>query len=152
MSLVNLDQRREDAPRLKIDENLSDLLCPTSNNDLKNIGDDRVLLLDRARHVKRLRQEQKRLFPAQIFRESSWDILLNCYVAELEGRHLCVKQLHADLDESNTAMLRRLADLERLGLIARSRDDQDGRRTNVRLTQSAVDLIRQFLERYDGAI
>ena len=73
--------------------------------------------------------------------------MLNCFIAKLEGRQLCVKQLHIDLEESNTAMLRRLADLERLGLLIRSRDNIDGRRTLVQLTPRATDLVRQFLQR-----
>lgn len=105
-------------------------------------------MLAKARQVQRSRQGQRSLFPPPLFRESSWDILLNCFVAQLEKRHLCVKQLHAELDESNTALLRRLADLERLALLERSRDGLDGRRTLVHLTPRATELIGQFLDRY----
>jgi len=145
---MDMDRLQDDCRHLSDLEELGSLLSVSSRDALACDVDDISPLLEHARHVQAMRHAQRRLFPASLFRESSWDIILNCFIAQLEARHLCVKQLHSELDESNTAMLRRLADLELLGLILRSRDELDGRRTLVRLTPLADGLIRQFLKSY----
>ncbi|KQX20784.1 MULTISPECIES: winged helix DNA-binding protein [unclassified Sphingomonas] len=86
------------------------------------------------------------MFPDAVFRDSCWDIMLLCFSGQLADRRICVKQLHNELDQSNTSLLRRIQELEDAGMIRRERDDLDGRRTVVRLTDSAVAAMSRFFQ------
>lgn len=141
-----------DSGKFRLNGELGNLLCFSSSVDPGLFEKDSHELLECARRTQRWRRAVRRQFPPSLFRESSWDILVDCYVARLEGHSLCVKQLHAESSESSTAFLRRLGELERMDLLSRTRDDADGRRTIVRLTPRAVGLLRTFFEQYGLSI
>lgn len=103
-------------------------------------------LIERARAAMAIRLAQRRIFPAAVFRESCWDIMLLCFGRQLEGHALCIKQIRNHLDESNTALLRRIDELEQAGMVRRHRDTADGRRTMVQLTPSAVAAMTRFFD------
>jgi DNA-binding MarR family transcriptional regulator len=109
---------------------------PGSVAELRNQS-DRVL---------RWRRIQRSLFPEAVFRESCWDILLLCLSGQLAGRQMCVKQIRNELDESSTSLLRRLQELEDAGMLRRERDDVDGRRTIVRLTDEAATAMSRYFK------
>lgn len=67
-----------------------------------------------------------------------------CFVGELEMRQLCIKQIRNHLDESSTALLRRVDELERADMLQRQRDTIDGRRTMVRLTPAGLRAMTRF--------
>lgn len=93
-----------------------------------------------------VRLAQRRIFPSAVFRESCWDIMLLCFASQLEGHPLCIKQIRNQLDESNTALLRRIDELEQAGMVRRHRDELDGRRTMVQLTPAAIAAMTRFFE------
>ena len=103
-------------------------------------------LIERARSAMAIRQAQRRIFPAAVFRESCWDIMLLCFASQLEGYPLCIKQIRNHLDESNTALLRRIDELEQAGMVRRHRDELDGRRTTVQLTPAGIAGMTRFFE------
>jgi hypothetical protein len=123
-------------------------LLGNTNIDLNLSCESVALLLVKARMAQRERHGLRELFPAAICRDPSWDILLGCFIAQLEQHPLCVKQIRCELDESNTALLRRLDDLQELGLVSRRRDDVDGRRTIVEISPKGMNAMAQFLDRY----
>ena len=133
---------------ISLSDDISNSLLHNTNIDLELTCDGAARLLGHAQLAKRERRGIRELFPAAISRDPSWDILLDCFIAQLERRPLCVKQIHGDLKESNTALLRRLDDLEAAGLIARRRDDLDGRRTIVEISSKAMRAMAEFLDRY----
>ncbi|MES2496775.1 MAG: transcriptional regulator [Pseudomonadota bacterium] len=92
----------------------------------------------------RWRRVQRSIFPDAVFRESCWDIMLMCFTSDLEQGSLCVKQIRSELDESNTSLLRRIQELEDAGMVQRQRDDVDGRRTIVRLTNDGKAAMARF--------
>lgn len=94
--------------------------------------------------ILRWRRIQRDIFPEAVFRESCWDIMLLCFTGQLADRRIYVKQLRNELDESGTALLRRIQELEDAGMIRRQRDEMDGRRTVVRLTDTAIAAMSRF--------
>jgi DNA-binding MarR family transcriptional regulator len=72
--------------------------------------------------------------------------MLLCFTGQLANRPICVKQLRNDLDESSTSLLRRIQELEDAGMVQRQRDDVDGRRTVVRLTDAAIAAMSRFFQ------
>ena len=107
-------------------------------------------LLDMVRLAMARRIAKRSIFPPAVFRESCWDIMLICFVGEIENRHPCIKQIRNQLDESNTALLRRIDELEGTGLLKRHRDQVDGRRTTIRLTRDGIAAMTRFFAQIDG--
>ncbi|WP_164857199.1 winged helix DNA-binding protein [Sphingomonas crocodyli] len=108
---------------------------------------ERNLLRGFTRHALKLHAEFTREFPRPIFGNANWVILLACLDALLNGRIQCVKQIRAMLDESSTAVLRRIEALEKCGMIGRRRDPDDGRRTHVLLTVAGYRTMAEHLPR-----
>jgi DNA-binding MarR family transcriptional regulator len=77
---------------------------------------------------------QSRLFPADLFGEPTWDILLDLYVAGRESRRVPTTSACIGAHVPPTTALRWLRILEARGFVERESDGKDGRRTFVRLT------------------
>lgn len=99
-----------------------------------------------SRRAAQWRRAQRQIFPKAALNESCWDILLLCFVGQVGGRSICVKQIRNELDESNTSVLRRLQELEQAGLITRRRDELDGRRTIVALSMAGANAMLRYFE------
>jgi len=80
-----------------------------------------------------------------LFGEPAWDILLDLFVARRDGRDISVTSACMAGCCPPTTGLRHLASLETCGLVERVPDAADGRRFNVRLTSTAIDLIERAL-------
>lgn len=96
-----------------------------------------------ALHLRRLRRTY---FPSAALREACWDILLMCLIGQLDQRPLCIKQLRNQLDESHTALLRRVDELESANLLHRRRDEVDARRTTLHLTPETMTAMEHFFD------
>jgi DNA repair protein RadC len=104
---------------------------------------------DKATRALRWRRVQRRIFPEAALRGPCWDILLCCVEGELSGRPICVKQIRAQLEESQTSVLRRIDELEQAGMVRRFRDGMDGRRTLIRLTPDGAEAMSHFFSALD---
>lgn len=91
------------------------------------------------------RKRYSRFFPKVIFRDSAWDMVLELFLAEREDRPVCVKQLMAATNESCTAAIRRIDQLEEISILARSPDPRDHRRVLVSLTERGRLAITELL-------
>lgn len=104
---------------------------------------------DRLRNVAakalRWRSAQRRAFPEAALHATCWDIMLLCFASQLEGRKMCVKQVRSQLVESSTSVLRRIDELQQCGMVQRQRDEQDGRRTMLRLSREGSVAMSRFL-------
>lgn len=98
----------------------------------------------RARNLQRLRAKRERIFGASLFGEPAWDILLDLYVSEANGREECVSNACLASRVPPTTALRWLRGLEEQGWISRRADDADRRRTLVKLTPKARDAMDRF--------
>jgi DNA-binding MarR family transcriptional regulator len=73
-----------------------------------------------------------------IFGEPSWDMLLDLYQAYAQGQSISVSSVCIASRVPKTTALRWLGQLEKFGLVGRTDDPFDGRRTFVSLTDEAA--------------
>jgi DNA-binding MarR family transcriptional regulator len=100
-----------------------------------------------ARHVYRMRRLRDSFLSAEIFGEASWDILLDLFASEAEGKLVRVTSACIAAAVPATTALRHLKELERRGIVKRVPSETDKRGQYVRLTETArVDMIA-LLER-----
>lgn len=109
------------------------------------ISAERRLFLDWAEAAIRIRDARERILGGQgQFADPAWDLLLDLYVATVQGRPLAVGDACIGARVPQTTALRWLDHLEKLGAVRRSADPRDRRRTLVSLTEaqmSAMDLF-----------
>lgn len=104
------------------------------------------LLTSLARGLYAMRRRRVALFGKQrIFGEPAWDLLLDLYIAEQEGKRLPVTSACIGAAVPTTTGLRWLGILERSGLLVRENDPRDARRTYVRISPQAQAAMSRFL-------
>jgi DNA-binding MarR family transcriptional regulator len=97
------------------------------------------------------RRERDAIFSAPgLFGEPAWDILLELMIARENDTKLSVSALTIRPDTAASTCLRYLTVLQRLGLIDRSRDPNDARRTWVRLSDKGHRLMTRFFDLASG--
>ena len=105
-------------------------------------------LLDAARQLGAIRKHRNSVFgDADLFGEPAWDMLLDLYVARRRHSSISITSACYAANVPTTTALRWLAVLERKGLVVRSEDFADKRRTFVIISDLAVQLIEQCLRR-----
>ena len=105
----------------------------------------RQMLYINARMWLRKQNARYKFLPKNIFRDPAWNILIDTYVQEREGRAVSTTSACAASGAPNSTALRWIASLEDSGLIARIMDTMDGRRTFIRLTPKARVAIEAWL-------
>lgn len=107
--------------------------------------DDADRLAKLAEKLFRDRRARSKYFPAELFGEPPWDILLDLSVAYARKRRVSTMDpgLTAGIPQATT--LRWLSTLETEGLMERARDPTDGRRIFVRLTPKAAEAMERYL-------
>lgn len=96
-----------------------------------------------------LAQRQSRLdfFPAELFHEPAWDMLLALYVADEERQTMNVKTLVATTSAPVTTSQRWIDHLHKLKLIDRIIDPVDRRRVEISLSDTGQRAVIAYLER-----
>lgn len=79
--------------------------------------------------------------------ESCWSMMLDLHIAAFERRGVSVSSLCIAAMCPDTTALRKLCQLEQQGLIFRSDDPSDQRRTFMALTSMGRVIVSQYLER-----
>lgn len=90
------------------------------------------------------RQRRQEAFPAVVFGEPCWDMILNLYIASLTAHPIDVSSLCAASGAPKTTALRHLDKLVDDGLVIRSGDLVDARRIIV----VASETLREQIERW----
>lgn len=75
--------------------------------------------------ARRLREDR---FPADLFADPAWDILLDLFVCQIDGIPVGISDACVASQVPNSTALRWIARLEDLRLVVRASDPQDGRR------------------------
>ena len=106
---------------------------------------DELLLCNVAKNLLRMRQDRHDLFPSDFFSEAPWNIILDLFVHEIEQRRVSVTSACVAAQVPATTALRWVAVLEDANFIARERCPKDGRIAYLTLTDTALELIKQYL-------
>lgn len=91
-----------------------------------------------------LRRKRNRLFSPDLFADPAWDMLLELYLSDLTGKRLSVSSLCFASNVPPTTALRWIDKLAADGLIERSADPCDRRRTFVALSDDGRERMRRF--------
>ena len=128
---------------------LADSLSPSIEGVLTSAA-DRSLLVERARHLIRIRTQLEAFIPQGLIKDWAWDMLLELFIHAEEGNLVYVKQLILASGVSATAAMRLIDRLEEAELIRRLADPLDSRRVIVTLSDRGWDamvvLLRSLFE------
>jgi predicted transcriptional regulator len=89
---------------------------------------------------------KRTLFGAETAAGPSWNMLLDLYDKALDGRPVSVTSVCVASGVPATTALRRLEDLLASGLVRRVKDEKDGRRSMVELTDAAKERLKSFFD------
>ncbi|MFZ5746895.1 MAG: hypothetical protein ACOY45_04465 [Pseudomonadota bacterium] len=119
-------------------------LLATPEPEHSGISDaDRAVAVRRYLRARRLRE---RLLPADLFADPAWDMLLDLYAAEFEGKRVFVTSACLAAVVPTTTGLRWISRLIEYGLIRRREDMGDGRRGVLEITPDARNAINRWVE------
>ncbi|WP_317151858.1 MarR family winged helix-turn-helix transcriptional regulator [Sphingopyxis indica] len=110
---------------------------------------ERALDRQRAKNVRRMlrqRRMREQYFPADLFADPAWDMLLDLYAARLEHRPVSVSSLCIAAAVPATTALRWIKTMTEAGLFVREADPQDGRRIFIALAEGACDAMARYFE------
>ncbi len=93
-----------------------------------------VALVQVAKRLYEVRQKRDAMLGEALFSEPAWDMLLDLFISDHEGRRLSVSAVCIGARSPSATALRYLAMLQDADLIVRTRDTSDGRRSHVGLT------------------
>jgi hypothetical protein len=91
-------------------------------------------------------------FPGGLFADPAWDMLLDLTHARLAGKRVSVSSLCIAAGVPATTALRRIGDLVTSGLATRVKDENDGRRVFVELTEDGFARMGGYLARVHAAM
>lgn len=98
------------------------------------------------RAVQAARRRRVALFNADLFSDPAWDILLELYALHLEQQRASVSGLYAASSVPGSTAIRWIARLEQDGLVVRTEDTLDARRSWIKLSADGVERMRRFFE------
>lgn len=113
------------------------------------IPEDRALDRQRAKAVRRMlrqRRMREQYFPADLFADPAWDMLLDLYAARLERQPVSVSSLCIAAAVPATTALRWIKTMTDAGLFVREADPHDGRRVFIALAEGACDALTRYFE------
>ena len=104
-----------------------------------------------ARQLHRERRLRDAALSADLFGEPAWDILLDLFASELEGRTVRVSSACIAAAVPASTALRYLNEMERRGLLIRSPSPGDKRGQHIRLSDQTLRDMRDLLTRLQAA-
>lgn len=113
------------------------------------VPEERVLDRQRAKAVRRMlrqRRMREQYFPADLFADPAWDMLLDLYAARLERQPVSVSSLCIAAAVPATTALRWIKTMTDAGLFQREDDPHDGRRIFIALAGGAYDALARYFE------
>ena len=117
------------------------LTRPVPANDALSVSDKAV---QAARRLYRLRRKRDAALPGY-FGDPAWDILLDLMIARADSRPRSISCLCVASSVSSSAALRWITRLLDDGLIYKTQDPEDGRRTYVELSPQAAAKLEGLL-------
>lgn len=102
------------------------------------------------REIIRKRHVRKQFFPAELFADPAWDIMLDLAAARLEGKQVSVSSLCIAADVPTTTALRWIKGMTDAGMLVRRSDPEDGRRSFIDLSDEAAEAMERYIALVDG--
>lgn len=121
-------------------------LSPTPEKAGETPPSEASLNRQRARMLLDLYNARMKFFPAGLFADPAWEMLLDLTHARLAGKRVSVSSLCIAAHVPATTALRRIGDLVTSGLATRVKDENDGRRVFVELTEDGFNRMTGYLE------
>lgn len=94
--------------------------------------------------IYKFRRARSKNLPGEIFGEPAWDILLDLFVARLEGRSISVTSACIAADVPSTTALRWVGILESRGLVSKKKSKVDNRVQELTLTDKSLQAMTQL--------
>lgn len=113
----------------------------------KGEGASKPGLLDQLSFSIQIRRIRRSHFGGAEMSGPTWDMMLDLMLAGTHGRVLSASDLATGAGVPLSSGLRMISALERLGLVHRSIDERDRRRTIVRLTDGGIERMASYFER-----
>ena len=116
------------------------------------VPEERALDRQRAKQVRRMlrqRRMREQYFPADLFADPAWDMLLDLYAARLERQPVSVSSLCIAAAVPATTALRWIKTMTDAGLFVREADPHDGRRIFIALAEGTCDALARYFEALD---
>ena len=116
------------------------------------VPEERTLDRQRAKAVRRMlrqRRMREQYFPADLFADPAWDMLLDLYAARLERQPVSVSSLCIAAAVPATTALRWIKTMTDAGLFLREDDPDDGRRIFIALAEGACEALGRYFEALD---
>lgn len=104
-------------------------------------------LLDQLSFSVQIRRIRRNHFGGADMSGPNWDMMLDLMLAAAHGRVLSASDLATGAGVPLSSGLRMIGALERCGLVSRSTDERDRRRTIVRLTESGTERMVSYFEK-----
>lgn len=96
--------------------------------------------------IVRQRRLRARYFEKELFADPAWDILLDLAAARAEHRRVSVTSLCIAAAVPATTALRWIAMMTKMGILLRTEDLEDKRRTYIALSDSAADALARYFD------
>jgi hypothetical protein len=96
------------------------------------------------RAIIRARRRRDHIFPANLFADPAWDMLLELYAACLEQHRVTTTTLCLSAAVPPTTALRWIGTLEQQGLVTKQGDRFDARRVFIELSVTGKNMIERY--------
>jgi DNA-binding MarR family transcriptional regulator len=98
----------------------------------------------KVREMIKLRRLRDQHFPPYLFADPAWDILLDLYAANLEGKSVSVSSLCIAAAVPPTTALRWITTMTEHGALVRKQDPQDARRVFIGLSPDSEERLSNY--------
>ncbi|NIJ35720.1 hypothetical protein FHR22_000369 [Sphingopyxis panaciterrae] len=92
------------------------------------------------------RRHREHFFPADLFADPAWDMLLDLYAAHYEGQAVTISSLCIAGSVPATTALRWIKLMIEQGWFVRTTDRDDGRRSFIHLSEHAVSQLDTYFD------
>ena len=97
-----------------------------------------------ARAAIEARARRGKFFKASLFSDPAWDILLDLFAADAEGRRVAISTAGLAANVPLTTAIRWINALQEEGLVRRDNDPLDARRCFLSLTELGLQSMREY--------
>lgn len=109
-------------------------------------------LIDQLALSIQIRRMRKTHFGTAQMSGPTWDMMLDLMLANANGRTLSASDLATGAAVPLSSGLRMIASLEAMGFVKRSIDERDRRRSIVRLTDTGIERMASYFEKFGAAV